>query len=157
MKISIHKIIIAAAALLLLTTGCKKAATPAASWAFEGNTYTSASCTASVGGILTSTNINSNNLNSYGTIQCQFYNALPTSGNTFTVVPYPPANANQLSILLTTAGGSITYGSTGGGHNKATVTVNNGFVTVAGNGILMGNTFGGTDTSALSLSLTQTQ
>ena len=145
---------------LLISTSCNKGGPGAAGfWTFQGNAFDAASCTGSYGQ-LNASNANNNNEYNYGTITCQFHQTLPAKGGTYTVVVYPPQDSTQVSVGLTIDGGNmIAYSSTGGGGSETVkVTVNNGLVSVIGSGIMMLNTSGqGTDSSALSININQTQ
>jgi hypothetical protein len=149
------------AVLIIATTAmsCKKGGAGAAgSWSFLGGTYNASSCAGSHG-ILTASNINNDNAYTYGTINCNFYGSLPTTSNTFIVVPYPPLAANQMSVSIFIYGATTNYKSTGG-NGAETVNVkvaSNGYLNVAGSGIEMLNASGGTDSSALNINLTQTE
>lgn len=146
---------------LFAITSCHKTDYYGGSWTFQGTTYSALGCSGGTGGILNASNANNNNTYTYGSIECNFYNVLPTTGGKFYVVAYPPKAANQLSMVITIDGdNAITYGSTGGnGLDTVTVTVSptSGFVSINGNGIEMVNKSGGTDSSALSIALNQTQ
>ena len=145
---------------LLAITSCHKTNYYGGSWMFQGSTYSAVSCSGGVGGILNASNANNNNPYSYGGIECNFYNTLPTTGGKFYVVAYPPKAADQVSFSLFIDAGDSTFASTGGnGAETVTVSVNssNGFLTVQGNGIEMVNQSGTTDSALLSINLTQTQ
>jgi hypothetical protein len=145
---------------LLISTSCNKGGPGAAGfWTFQGNAFDAASCSGAFGQ-LNASNANNNNEYNYGTITCQFHQTLPAKGGTYTVVVYPPQDSTQVSVGLTIDGGNmIAYSSTGGGGSETVkVTVNNGLVSVIGSGIMMLNTSGqGTDSSALSININQTQ
>jgi len=154
-------ILVVLAVSLFAITSCHKTDYYGGSWTFQSVTYSALGCSGSYGGVLNASNTNNNNLLTYGSIECNFYNALPTSGGKFYVVAYPPKASNQLAILITIDGeNAVTYGSTGGnGLDTVTVTVSptSGFVSINGNGIELVNKSGGTDSSALSIALNQTQ
>ena len=145
---------------LLISTSCNKGGPGAAGfWTFQGNAFDAASCSGAFGQ-LNASNANNNNEYNSGTITCQFHQTLPAKGGTYTVVVYPPQDSTQVSVGLTIDGGNmIAYSSTGGGGSETVkVTVNNGLVSVIGSGIMMLNTSGqGTDSSALSININQTQ
>ena len=144
---------------LLGLASCKKSPNPGGSWTFQGVTYYISGCSAGSGGTLNASNVDNNNANTYsfGTLGLSFYQALPATAGTFTVVKYPPA-ANQVAIT-TTNQNQVNYVSTGGsGMETVKVTIaSNGFINVSGSGLEMSNASGGTDSSALSINITQTQ
>ena len=146
---------------LFAITSCHKTDYYGGSWTFQGSTYSALGCSGGIGGILNASNTNNNNLLTYGSIECNFYNVLPATGGRFYVVAYPPKAADQLSIAITIDGSNaITYASTGGNNvDTVNVSVNakTGYVTVQCNGVEMINKSGGTDSSALSLDLIQNQ
>jgi hypothetical protein len=144
---------------ILVFASCRKGASPGGYWTFQGSTYYVAGCD-SVAGSLNASNANANNQYTYGTIGVDFYKALPATAGTYTVVKFPPA-AGQVAITIGIDGSSpaINYNSTGG-NGMETVKVSigsNGFVNVSGSGIQMYNASGGTDSSALTFNITQTQ
>jgi hypothetical protein len=157
---SMKKIVTAALAIsLMICASCKKSALgPAGYWTFQGTTYDAESCSGGPG-ILNASNLNNNNVYTYGTIECNFYNnVLPSVPGTFYVVAYPARAANQIAMNISIGGALVNYNSTGSGTDTVAVTVAaNGYVTVRGSGIIMLNASGGTDSSALALRLTQTQ
>lgn len=144
---------------LLGLASCKKSPNPGGSWTFQGVTYYVSGCSAGAGGTLNANNVDNNNASTYtfGTLGLSFYQALPTTAGTFTVVKYPPA-LNQVAIT-TTNQSQVNYVSTGGnGLETVKVTIaSNGFINVSGSGIEMLNTAGGADSTVLSISITQTQ
>ena len=145
--------------IALLALSCKKNPNPGGYWTFQGITYYVSGCSAGSASTLNASNVNNNNASTYSfaTIGLNFYQALPATAGTFTVVKYPPA-ANQVAIT-TTNQSQVNYVSTGGnGTETVKVTIgSNGFINVSGSGIEMSNTGGGADSSALSINITQTQ
>lgn len=143
---------------LVFASSCKKSSNPGGSWTFKGTTYTT---TTSIGSAntLTVSNASTSNLTSFGEVVLYFNgSALPTTGGSFTVVNGSPASSTQVSIMASTGGGTATYGSTGNGSNQTvTVSVSGGKVSVSGSGIELVNSTTPSDSSALTLNVTQLQ
>ncbi len=157
-----RKVFFAIITCCVMISACNKNSStsgPGGWWTFQSSTYAANSCSATVGGVLTASNLNSNNIGNYGTFECNFYQALPSTGGSFTVVNYPPLAADQISLSVTVMAGNIGYASSGGhnGNEKVNVTIVNGKVNISGMSIMMLNSSGGSDSSALSLGIIQTQ
>ena len=131
---------------------------PGGSWTFKGTTYNVVSCVTTQDGIGATNGPSTSS--TYSTVGATFFNSLPTTGGTYTVVNGNPVSANQVLITTTTNGvsGNI-YGSTGGNGSNQTVTVSvsNGKVSVSGSGIEMYDINNVADSSALQLNITQLQ
>ena len=146
------------AATILLATSCKKSSSTPNQWSFEGNTYPVTTCADHSGSLIgTCTSANST-LNGASVTVSFPGGADPTASGTYTVVNSYPTG-NQVQISMTTGGVSqLVYNSTGSGNAQVTVKVaTNGYVTMTGSGITLQNSNNVTDTSGLTLSLTQTQ
>jgi PKD repeat protein len=127
------------------------------SWTFMGGSYTAVTCTQGVKTLIASSQT-SGNSNTFGTLVVYFYNAIPTTSGTYTVV-YPSNQylPTQVGMYLTTEGVSEdTYYSTGGNGSNQTVrvTVLNGKLSIAGSGIEFGNGF---DSGSVNIHINQTQ
>ena len=144
--------------LLLITSCSKNNSTQGNSWIFRTVTYNTATCQGAAG-TLTASNLSSSNVTTYGTVVCTFNGTtLPASGSIDTVVSGVPTNNNQIAISATINGATTSYRATGGnGGQLVTVSVSNGKVTVTGSGIELVNTTTASDSSALTLNITQLQ
>ena len=145
---------------LFLITSCSKSnSTSGNSWIFRTVTYNTVT-SQGVAATLTTSNATTSNIGTFGTVTCTFFGTtLPASGNTYTVVKGVPTNNTQVAIAATTAGGTVNYTSTGGNgtNDIVTVSVSNGKVTVTGSGVELVNTASASDSSALTLNITQLQ
>lgn len=149
---------------LLAFASCKKntpaTSYPWGSWAMNNTTFKVTSCVAdSALADLTATDsfIGNPSCN----IVINFNNALPVGSGWYTVANenVPPA-AGQVSITVgySSPGVLNNYLCTGGnGTQKVNVTVSNGKISVSGTGIEMINIGAGTDSTALTFNITQTQ
>jgi hypothetical protein len=141
---------------LVFATSCKKSSTSSNNWSFKGTTYPTTTC---VGSAAAST-LQAISTSPASTLQVYFYSGLPTSTTpaTYTVVNGTPNSATQVEIGFGT--GTSQYLSTGGNGSNQTVSVSvssSGKVTVTGSGIELDNAATPSDSSALTLNLTQTQ
>lgn len=144
---------------ILAFASCRKGADPGGYWTFQGSTYYVAGCDTAAGGSLIASSANANNTYTYGTIGVNFYGRLPATSGTYTVVKFPPA-AGQVAITVSIDGAlPIIYNSTrsNGMETVKVTTASNGFISVSGSGIEMINASGGTDSSALTFNISQTQ
>lgn len=137
---------------LMFASSCSKTSSSSNSWSFKGTTYNTYS-TAISSGALSATSVNP-----AGVLSVYFYSSTPTAG-TYTVVngAYP---YNNTRVGMTMTAGGNTYNSTGGNGTNQTVSVtvsSTGKLSVTGSGIEMLNSSGGTDSSALTIGITQLQ
>ncbi len=152
------------AVTLLMITSCTKNNNPGGSWTFQSATYNTASCTtSSASATLTVSNTSTPAINSVSMV-FSFFNGLPTTNGTYTVL-----NANSHILLPSgnwvvinaSMGEAMTqqYYSTGGGNGpqKLSVTMNNGKISISGSGIELANTANPSDSSALTVNITQLQ
>lgn len=155
MKKTIFAII--AIGLLTITSCTKSSSTNGNSWTFRTVTYNTTSCTGFTN-TLSASNVTNTNTTTFGTLTCTFFGTtLPANGGTYTVVSGTPINGTQVAITGTTAGSTNSYKSTGGNGNNQTVTINvsGGKVSVNGSGVELVNVSAPSDSSALSVSITQ--
>ena len=147
-----------AAGLLLITSCSKNNSSPGNSWTFRTVTYNATTCQG-VASTLTASNLSGSNTATYGTLECTFNGTtLPASGSIDTVVSGVPTNNKQIGISATINGASTSYRATGGnGIQLVTVSVSNGKVAVSGSGIELVNTGTASDSSSLTLNITQLQ
>ncbi|XZF13874.1 hypothetical protein ACTHGU_18990 [Chitinophagaceae bacterium MMS25-I14] len=150
------KILLGATALsFLFATSCKKKDDGGSSnsWTLNGASYSVLTATAG-GNTLTAANGNASNANGV------YFNftTYPTANGTYKVVENA-TNANEVDITTLTYSGATfsTYGSTGNDNINATVTVNNGKVSINVPSVWMKNSTTGTDSVKLTANVTQTQ
>jgi hypothetical protein len=149
---------------LLILASCKKnnpvISYPYGSWSLNNTTFKVTSCTADTAGadlMAQDSLIGNPNCN----LIVYFNTALPAVSGAYTVANLNtlPA-AGQVSIGVGYSAPSVlnNYISTGGGGNqKVNVTVSGGKISISGTGIEMVNTGLGTDSTALTFNITQTQ
>jgi hypothetical protein len=140
---------------------CKKGSTFINTWTFKGTTYQTYACINNDSGVLLGSSISkSKTANSYDTIYVIFPSYQAPSG-TYTIANYNSISLGptQLGIAVTTGDTSmITYYSSGTGNTQVAVALSSaGMLTVSASGIRMQNASNPTDTSTLSLNLSQTQ
>jgi hypothetical protein len=144
---------------LVFASSCNKSNNPGGSWTFKGTTYNTTTSAVS-GADFGVNNLTTSNQSTYGGLTVSFFNALPTTAGTYTVVNGSPASATQVQVLTTTGGaaGNV-YDATGGNGSNQTVSVSvsNGKLTVSGSGIEMYNVNNPSDSSALNFNVTQLQ
>jgi hypothetical protein len=149
---------------LLVFASCKKNSPaisyPYGSWSLNNTTFKVTSCTTdSAGADLVA--LDSLTGNPSCDIIVYFNSALPAASGSYTVADQGtlPA-AGQVSITVGYAAPSVlnNYISTGGGGNqKVNVTVSGGKISISGTGIELVNIGLGTDSTALTFNITQTQ
>jgi len=153
---------------LLTAPSCKKSSTTTSaggSWTFKTISYSAVFCTGNLYGNAGTLSAGDVSLTGTGSstaddLVCTFYNALPTSAGNYTVIgPNGNPVAGQIQIVTTIGGvNGKTYVSTGGnGAETIAVTVSGGKVTLIGSGIEMYTPSNPSDSSALSLNITQLQ
>ena len=157
---------------LLMIISCGKTqpliGIPAQTWTFKSLTYNTVECfedTSHYNLDLSANNGSANDSSSYCSVVCFFHgSALPAASGTYTVAlvnALPDSiTATQVTFRLVLGGALNNYMSTGGnGHQTVNVSVNNGKLSITGNGIEMAHYNGGfiTDSAALSFNITQTQ
>lgn len=104
------------AAVLIFATSCSHSGSSTGnSWSYYGQTYNVVS-SSRAGSIVTFTSTSAP-----GTLALSFFNNIPASAGTYTVVNGTPTAANQVS--LTMSPGSVPFYSTGLHHESVAVTV----------------------------------
>lgn len=125
------------------------------SYTFKGTSYNAATITASVsGGVLQATNLSATNTVNITNTNIAF-GAFPTTSGSYRVVNYnnTPAS-NEVVIGFADAAGT-TYFSTGSENQNATVTVNNGKVSISVPNVWLQSTISQSDSGQYSAHFTQ--
>jgi PKD repeat protein len=143
-------------------TGSRKSFTivvsrPVNVWAFQGVTDSS-DYSQGVSDTIETTNFSSTN-SSHPSNLLFVFSALPTASGSYAVINDQfggTPSATQVAIFLTTASGR-NYGSTGGDHVAATITVTGGKVRISIPAVEMVNVALPTDSASLSAIVTQTE
>ncbi len=166
-KMSIHLAISSLLWILACSTAGSASSIKSAggSWTVNSVSYQAVVCAANMygnAGTLTAQNqAVATSAGSYSLLVCSFYKALPVTSGTYTVINgnKNPSAANQVGFVANVNGFTGTgYASTGGkGHETVTVTVAGGKVSIAGTGITMAIPAKSSNSTTLSLNITQTQ
>jgi hypothetical protein len=128
-KLFIFPLVVPAMLLMLFTIGCKKTDSLSETWSWKGTNYSSASCTTGTGASNGTLSVVSSS--PVGSMQVYFYNGLPATSGTDTVVAWGTA-ATESEVSISLGAGTSTYYSTGGNGNQLVkVTVAGGKVSVA--------------------------
>jgi hypothetical protein len=157
---NIKTLLIITALVVLASCGKNSSSSNPGSWLFKTNTFVAATCFEAAPGIIEADNELVANTSTYATLRCYFGGSNPTTGGTFKVVNYNAGvfQANHISFYQTINGvPGTSYISTGGNGNETVqVTVgSNGHISVSGSGLEMVST--GSDSSALTVNISQQQ
>jgi hypothetical protein len=133
------------------------------SWTFGAVPYNATSCAgAPASAMLTASGLSGSGSTTF-TMTFGFTDGYPATGGTYTVLNghneglIPLANFVMINATLTGAINGQFYSSGGNGDQKVTVTVANGKISLSGQGIEMLNAANASDSTVLSLNITQTQ
>jgi hypothetical protein len=154
---------------ILAIPSCNKGGTPhnviyqGGSWTLGSLSYKATSCVGSTASaLLTVSGVSGDGRTSF-TMTFNFTDGYPTANGTYTVLnghnegSVPLENLVMINATLTGGINGQFYSSGGDGSQKVTVTVANGKISLSGSGIEMLNAGNASDSTQLSINITQTQ